>query len=121
MLDSEVQIFEHEFAEYRGSRFCIKVASGFDALFLSLLALELPKGSEVLVPSNTYIATIFSIMQARLKPVLVEPRLATFNIDPDPIERHLTSKTKAIIVVHLYGKPSEIDAIKTIADLNALS
>ncbi|WP_276348696.1 DegT/DnrJ/EryC1/StrS family aminotransferase [Daejeonella sp. JGW-45] len=120
ILDSEVEHFENEFAKYCGSKFCIGVASGLDALYLSLIALDLPKGSEVLVPSNTYIATIFSILQAGLKPVLVEPRITTYNIDPHQIKRHLSSATKAIIVVHLYGKPCEMDAIKAITDLHDL-
>ncbi len=120
VLDSEVEQFENEFAEYCGSKFCIGVASGYDALYLSLLALNLPKDSEVLVPSNTYIATIFSIIQAGLKPVLVEPRIETCNIDPDEIRRHLVSQTKAIMVVHLYGKPCEMDSIKAIAEHHGL-
>lgn len=120
ILDSEVEQFENEFSEYCGSKFCIGVASGFDALYLSLIALDLPKGSEVLVPSNTYIATIFSILQAGLKPVLVEPRLTTYNIDPEQIKHHLSQKTRAIMIVHLYGKPCEMDAIKVITDLHGL-
>ncbi len=120
VLDSEVEKFENEFAEYCGSKFCIGVSSGFDALYLSLLALNLAKDSEVLVPSNTYIATIFSILRAGLKPVLVEPRINTYNMDPDRIEHHLNSKTKAIMLVHLYGKPCEMDAIKALADNNGL-
>lgn len=116
ILDNEVRLFEKEFAEYCGSRFCIGVASGFDALYLSLVALDLPKGSEVLVPSNTYIATIFSIMKAGYKPVLIEALPATYNIDPDKIEQHICTATKAIMIVHLYGKPCEMDRIQAITE-----
>lgn len=111
ILGENVSNFEEEFARYVGSKYCIGVASGLDALILSLQALDLPKGSEVIVPSNTYIATILSILRNDLKPVLVEPNLATYNIDPLKIEEKITSKTKAILVVHLYGKACEMDPI----------
>jgi len=116
ILGDEVYLFEKEFAEYCGSRFCIGVASGLDALYLSLIALNIPKGSEVMVPSNTYIATILSILQAGLKPILVEPRIDTYIIDPDLIEKNISPATKAIIVVHLYGKPCEMDKITDIVN-----
>lgn len=114
ILGQEVELFEKEFAEYCGSKYCIGVASGLDALYLSLIALDLPKDSEVLVPSNTYIATILSIVNAGLKPVLVEPRVDTCNINPELIEKNISSATRAIIVVHLYGKPCEMDRISAI-------
>jgi len=116
ILGEEVHLFEKEFAEYCGSKFCVGVASGLDALHLSLITLDIPKGSEVLVPSNTYIATILSIFQAGLKAVLVEPRIDTYNINPDLIEKKISSATKAIIAVHLYGKPCEMDKITVIAN-----
>jgi len=116
ILGEEVKRFEEEFADYCGSRFCIGVANGLDALYLSLICLELPKDSEVLVPSNTYIATITSIVNAGLKPVLIEPEITTYNIDPDLIEEKITPKTKAIMVVHLYGKPCEMPKIMAIAE-----
>ncbi len=115
ILGNEVKKFENEYANYCQSNYCVGVANGLDALFLSLKALKLEKGDEVLVPSNTYIATILSIVQNNLKPILVEPDIQTYNIDPNLIERHITSKTKAIMVVHLYGKVCEMDAITAIA------
>jgi dTDP-4-amino-4,6-dideoxygalactose transaminase len=116
ILGEAVESFEKEFAHYCGSKHCIGVASGLDALYLSLIALELPKNSEILVPSNTYIATILSIINAGLKPVLVEPRLDTYNIDPLLIESRITTATTAIMIVHLYGKPCDMDKILSIAE-----
>lgn len=115
ILGKEVELFEKEFAEYCGSKYCIGVASGLDALYLSLIALNLPKDSEVLVPSNTYIATILSIVNAGFKPVLVEPKIDTYNIDPELIKKNISPATKAIVVVHLYGKPCEMDRISALA------
>lgn len=111
ILGSNTAAFEKEFAAYNGSKFCAGVASGLDALILALKALHLEEGSEVLVPSNTYIATILAIAQNGLKPVLVEPDLATYNIDPEKIEERITPKTKALLVVHLYGKACDMDPI----------
>lgn len=116
ILGEQVELFEKEFASYCGSKFCIGVANGLDALVLSLMALNLPKNSEVLVPSNTYIATILSIVNAGLKPVLIEPKIETYNINPDLLETNINSNTKAIMVVHLYGKPCEMEAIMDIAN-----
>lgn len=115
ILGRKVAAFEEEFAAWCRSRHCIGVASGLDALFLSLKALDLPPGSQVLVPSNTYIATILSILQNQFEPVLVEPRIDTYNINPELIEQHITAKTKAIMVVHLYGKACEMGSIMKIA------
>lgn len=115
VLGKNASDFEEKFAKYCNSKFCIGVANGLDALNLSLRAFEFEKGSEVLVPSNTYIATILSIVQNDLKPILVEPDLATYNIDPAKIEQAITKKTKAIMVVHLYGKVCEMDKILAIA------
>ena len=120
ILGSNVEQFEEQFASYLGARFCIGVASGLDALVLSLKALNLAAGSEVLVPSNTYIATILSILRCGLTPVLVEPDLATYNIDPDRIEDHITGKTRAIMIVHLYGKPCNMDPIMKIVERHNL-
>lgn len=107
VLGKEVRTFEESFAGYCGVKHCIGVASGLDALMLALRIYDFPQGSEVLVPSNTYIATILSILQCGLKPVLVEPDIRTYNIDPLKIEEHISEKTKAIMVVHLYGKPAK--------------
>lgn len=115
ILGEEVGLFEKEFAAYCGVKHCIGVASGLDALLLSLQVLDLPKGSEVIVPSNTYIATILSIVNAGFKPVLVEPDMYTYNINPLLIEEYITVSTKVIMVVHLYGKPCNMSEISTIA------
>jgi dTDP-4-amino-4,6-dideoxygalactose transaminase len=111
ILGNEVKTFEQEFANYNHANYAIGVASGLDAITLSLAAFEFETGSEVLVPSNTYIATILSVMQNNLKPVLVEPDITTYNIDPLKIEAAITSKTKAIVIVHLYGKSCDMDPI----------
>lgn len=118
MIGKETENFEKSFAKYCGAKYCVGVGNGLDALILSLRAyIELGfmnEGDEVIVPANTYIATILAISESRLKPVLVEPDIKTFNINHDLIERAITSKTKAIMVVHLYGQTVDIDAIKTI-------
>ena len=115
ILGEQVELFEKEFAAYCGSKYCVGVASGLDALFLSIKALNIPEGSEIIVPSNTYIATILSIINARCRPVLAEPALSTYNIAPDEIEKKISEKTRAIVVVHLYGRSCEMDAICEIA------
>jgi dTDP-4-amino-4,6-dideoxygalactose transaminase len=120
ILGNKVKDFETAFATYCGVQHCIGVGNGMDALLLSLEALQLPAGSEVLVPSNTYIAGILAIVRAGLKPVLVEPDEATCNIDPDLIEQHITSNTKAIMVVHLYGKCCAMDKVMAIANAHKL-
>jgi dTDP-4-amino-4,6-dideoxygalactose transaminase len=120
ILGKEVEGFESEYASYCGTQFCIGVASGLDALILSLEACEFPQGSEVLVPSNTYIATILAILKAGLKPVLVEPCIDTFNINPTELIKAITPKTKAILIVHLYGKLCKMDEIMAFANGNGL-
>ena len=102
VLGKEVSSFESEFAEYIGVKHCIGVASGLDALLLSIEALDMTPGSEVLVASNTYIATILAIVRAGHKPVLVEPELETFNINPTLLESALSSRTRAICVTHMF-------------------
>ena len=114
ILGKRVEKFEKEFADYIGVGYCAGVASGLDALILSIRVLNLPEGSEIIVPSNTYIATILSIMQTGHKPVLVEPDFLTYNIDPSLIESAITPNTQAIMVVHLYGKPCDMDPIQEI-------
>jgi dTDP-4-amino-4,6-dideoxygalactose transaminase len=111
ILGEKVKQFESAFAVYNNVKYCSGVASGLDALTLSLTALNIEKGSEVIVPSNTYIASILSILHSGLTPVLVEPDLQTYNIDPLRIESAITSRTRAIMVVHLYGKPCDMDPI----------
>jgi dTDP-4-amino-4,6-dideoxygalactose transaminase len=120
ILGKNVEKFEREFAEYINVGYCAGVASGLDALILSIRALDIPKESEIIVPSNTYIATILSILQTGHKPVLVEPDIVTYNLDPELIEAAITRKTKAIMVVHLYGKPCNMDPIIDICKRNNL-
>jgi dTDP-4-amino-4,6-dideoxygalactose transaminase len=115
ILGNAVRQFETAFSDYNNSRFCIGVANGLDALTISLKSLEFEPGDEVIVPSNTYIATILSIVHNGLRPVLVEPDIDTYNIDPARIEEKISSRTRAIMVVHLYGKVCEMDAILAIA------
>jgi dTDP-4-amino-4,6-dideoxygalactose transaminase len=119
ILGDEVKTFEKEFAAYCGTKHCIGVGNGLDALVLILKGYiklgRMQKGDEVIVAANTYIASIIAILEAGLVPVLVEPRLDTFNIDPDLICEKITSKTRAVMAVHLYGQLSEMDAITLIA------
>jgi dTDP-4-amino-4,6-dideoxygalactose transaminase len=115
ILGNKVKEFEESFALYCDTKYCIGVASGLDALMLSLKQANFSSQNEVIVPSNTYIATILSILQCGLKPVLVEPDIKTYNIAPSKIEEKITSETKAIMVVHLYGKSCEMDKIMSIA------
>ena len=114
ILGKKVEKFEREFADYCGVEYSAGLASGLDALILSIRVLDLPEGSEIIVPSNTYIATILSIMQTGHTPVLVEPNISTYNIDPSLIESAITPNTRAIMVVHLYGKPCDMDPIQEI-------
>jgi len=108
LLGKEVTAFEKEYATYIGVKHCIGVANGLDALRLIMKAWietgEMREGDEVIVPANTYIASILAITDNRLKPVLVEPDMTTYNLDLTQVERHITPRTKAIMVVHLYGR-----------------
>lgn len=115
VLGTKVKEFENQFAKYCNTSYCVGVANGLDALNLSLRAFGFEKGSEVLVPSNTYIATILSIVENGLQPILVEPNIDTYNINPALLEQAITSKTRAIMVVHLYGKVCDMDPILAIA------
>lgn len=116
---SELEQFEQKFANYCGTDFAIGVANGLDALILTLRAWKelgrLKDGDEVIVPSNTYIASILAISANNLTPILVEPCVDSFNIDPKNIETAITSKTKAILPVHLYGQLADMPAIMDIA------
>ncbi|PZX94395.1 aminotransferase [Flavobacterium aquariorum] len=124
ILGKEVQEFEINFALYCGAKYCIGVGNGLDALtliFKGYIQLgKLQKGDEVIVPANTYIASILAILQADLVPILVEPKLETYNIDPTLIQDKITSRTKAILVVHLYGQLAKMDAINEIVNRNNL-
>ena len=115
ILGEEVAAFEREFAEYCGVRHCIGVGNGLDALYLILRALEIGAGDEVIVPSNTYIATWLAVSQTGAVPVPVEPDGRTWNIDPDRIEAAITPRTRAILAVHLYGQAAEMTRINAIA------
>tara|TARA_B110000503_G_C7165533_1_gene421745 strand:- start:3406 stop:4506 length:1101 start_codon:yes stop_codon:yes gene_type:complete len=119
ILGDEVKQFESDFAKYTNSKYCIGVGNGLDALVLIFKAyIELglmQKGDEVIVPANTYVASILAVLQADLVPVLVEPKLETYTINPDLILEKITSKTKAILLVHLYGQLCEMDKINKIA------
>ena len=111
----EDKTFEKAFSQYCDSKYCVGVGNGLDALFLSLKALGIKEGDEVIVPSNTYIATALAVSYVGAKPVLVEPDIRTFNIDPTKIENAITDKTKAIMPVHLYGQACDMDPIMKIA------
>lgn len=111
----EVKQFEHEFAEFCGVKFCVGCGSGLDALYLILKAYGIGVGDEVIIPSNTFIATALAVTYTGANPVFVEPNLETYNINPTLIERKITNRTKAIIAVHLYGQPADMDEIKNIA------
>lgn len=108
-------LFSKHFAAYCGTRFAVGVANGLDALTLIIRAHDFDRGDEIIVPSNTYIATILAISENGCTPVLVEPDIGTYNIDPDKIEAAVTPKTKAIMVVHLYGQAVRMEKISQIA------
>ena len=112
---NELKQFEKEFADYCEAEYCVGVGNGLDALHLILRAYGIGKGDEVIVPSNTYIATWLAASYADATPIPVEPDLNTYNIDPALIEAAITPRTKAIIAVHLYGQPADMDAINAIA------
>jgi dTDP-4-amino-4,6-dideoxygalactose transaminase len=111
VLGAELEAFEREFAAYCEADYCVGVANGLDALHLGLLALGVNPGDEVIVPSNTFIATWLAVSQCGAIPVPVEPDEVTFNIDPNRIERAITSRTKVILPVHLYGQPADMNPI----------
>ena len=124
ILGNEVKAFEEEFASYCGVKHCISVGNGLDALILILWAYKIlgvmEEGDEVIVPANTYIATILAVSYNRLVPVLVEPDISTYNIDPSKIEEKITPKTRAILPVHLYGQCADMAPILEIAGRNNL-
>lgn len=120
ILGEEVSSFEQEFAGWHQEQYAVGVANGLDALILSLRCCDLQPGAEVIVPSNTYIATILAIIHCGFTPVLVEPDIRTYNIDPAAIQAAITEKTAVIMVVHLYGQCCEMDPIMEIAAANGL-
>lgn len=120
ILGPEVEAFEAEFAAYCEARQCVGVGNGLDALLLALLALDVGPGDEVIVPSNTYIATWLAVSHCGARPVPVEPDPETHNIDPARIEAAITSRTKVIVPVHLYGQPADLDPILEVARRHGL-
>ncbi|MGB6268577.1 MAG: DegT/DnrJ/EryC1/StrS family aminotransferase [Olleya sp.] len=124
ILGDAVKRFEASYASFCGTKYCIGVSNGFDALvliFKGYIALgKLQKGDEVIVPANTYIATILAVIEAGLIPVFVEPNSDTFNIEAPEIESHISSKTKAILVVHLYGQLTKMASISALAKQHSL-
>lgn len=119
-LGNELKQFEQEFAAYCEARECVGVANGLDALILALRALDVGPGDEVIVPSNTYIATWLAVTHVGAKPVPVEPDEATFNLDPARVEAALTSRTRVLLPVHLYGLPADMDPLLDIASRHDL-
>jgi dTDP-4-amino-4,6-dideoxygalactose transaminase len=115
LLGKECEAFENEFAIYCETKHCIGVANGLDALTLIINAYGFGAGDEIIVPANTYIASILAISQNGCIPVLVEPDIRTYNINPDLIENHITARTKAIMVVHLYGQAVNMEKIWAVA------
>src|SRR5438552_17874802 len=115
ILGREVEAFEQEFAAYCGVKHCVGVGNGLEALHLILRAYDIGEGDEVIVPSNTYIATWLAVSYSGATPVPVEPGERTYNIGPEEIAQAITSRTRAIIPVHLYGQPADMDAILDIA------
>lgn len=124
LLGEETEAFENEFALYTGAKHCIGVANGLDALRLIFKAWiemgEMKEGDEVIVPANTYIASVLAITDNRLTPVLVEPDIHTYNLDPVSVEKHITARTRAIMVVHLYGRACWSEQLVQIAAKNNL-
>ncbi|MCR4726587.1 MAG: DegT/DnrJ/EryC1/StrS family aminotransferase [Clostridia bacterium] len=120
IMGEEHKNFEKDFASYVGAKFALGCGNGLDALHIILKALGVGEGAEVIVPSDTYIATALAVSYAGARPVFVEPKAGTFNIDPEKIEEKITEKTKAIMVVHLYGRPADMDPIMAIAKKRGL-
>jgi dTDP-4-amino-4,6-dideoxygalactose transaminase len=116
VLGEEVRAFEQNFARYCGAAYCVGVANGLDALQLGIKVFDFPPGAEIIVPSNTYIATILAVINCACIPVLAEPDEQTCNIDPRVIEAKITSRTRAIMPVHLYGQAAKMDDICALAD-----
>ena len=116
ILGQSLNAFEQEFAKYCDTNYCIGCGNGLDALSIILRGYDIGEGDEVIVPSNTYIATALAVSYVGASVVFVEPDIKTFNIDVNKIEEAITKKTKAIIAVHLYGRPAETDKIKVLCE-----
>lgn len=120
VLGKEVETFEAEYAAFCGTKHCVGLANGLEALELVLRAWDLGPGDEVIVPSNTYIATWLAVSQCGATPVPVEPDARTYNLDPARIEAAITPRTKVILPVHLYGQPADMDAVNAVAHKHGL-
>ena len=124
MLGQEVNAFEQEFSAYCGTKYCVGVANGLDALSLTFRAWKelgkIQEGDEVIVPANTYIASVLAITENRLKPVLVEPDAQSYNLCPQKVRQAITPRTKAIVAVHLYGQLAPMKAIMELAEEHKL-
>ena len=120
ILGPEVEAFEREYAAHVGVKHCVGVGNGLEALHLILRAYGIGAGDEVIVPANTYIASWLAVSYAGAVPVPVEPLESTYNLDPDRVESAVTARTKAILVVHLYGQTAEMDSINAVANKHGL-
>ena len=120
VLGEKVKTFESEYASFNQVEKCVGVSNGLDALHICLKALGVGEGDEVVVPSNTYIATVLAVSYVGAKPVFVEPSIDTYNMDPRRLEEAITERTKAIMPVHLYGQACEMQAIMGLADKHGL-
>jgi dTDP-4-amino-4,6-dideoxygalactose transaminase len=116
IMGEKLNKFEESYAKFNQTKHAVGVSNGLDALILALEALNVGKGDEVIVPSNTYIASVIAITSVGATPVFVEPRMETYNINPELIEENITKRTKAIMPVHLYGQACEMDSIMKIAE-----
>ena len=115
VLGEQLHDFENNYAKFNNTNYALGVSNGLDALYLSLKALGIGEGDEVIVPANTFIASILAVSYVGATPIFVEPRITTYNINPDNIEEAISSRTKAVMPVHLYGQACEMDAILAIA------
>ncbi len=120
MMGPELEAFEREFAELCGTRHCVGVGNGLDALHLILRASGIGPGDEVIVPTNTFVATWLAVTYAGALPVPVEPDPRTHNLDPERVEAAVTPRTKAVVPVHLYGQPADMDGIRAVAERHGL-
>lgn len=120
IMGPALEAFENAFAAYSEARHCLGLGNGLDALRLGLEAMGVGPGDEVIVPANTYIATWLAVSQCGARPVPAEPIEATYNLDPEAVEAAVTSKTKVILAVHLYGQPADLDALQTVATRHGL-
>ncbi|MDW7695403.1 DegT/DnrJ/EryC1/StrS family aminotransferase [Flammeovirgaceae bacterium SG7u.111] len=121
LLGKELEVFEENFAKYIGTKHCVGVNSGTDALLIALKALELEKGAEVVLPAHTFISSVLAVIHAGLKPVLADVDEKTYNLDNQKIEEFISSKTQVLMSVHLYGQPCQIDKLMQLAKVHKLT